>query len=278
MRLKPLFFLLILLLSSCKKEIPTNSISNKKNLRRETNSITINKKDSVETKLIQKERFDFETELCSNKGYFDSNKYSREEIKDTYKLWFQSGGIAMSTPSVFKLADLYKVRSEKDLILTKLDADFSKSKKILENLTIVNTLYWQGIKNAYLKELKQNYKKQRIQIESYTNPAVLLNNSFTKNCKNFARALNGSDEELLSTWRKLREEMSKKNGNPEKIMNDFESNSQSSDWKDFAIIDLITFGWGNCANQDIERPLHDEKMNKEFESLFIKTDSECDEP
>ena len=119
MRLKPLFFLLILLLSSCKKEIPTNSISNKKNLRRETNSITINKKDSVETKLIQKERFDFETELCSNKGYFDSNKYSREEIKDTYKLWFQSGGIAMSTPSVFKLADLYKVRSEKDLILKK---------------------------------------------------------------------------------------------------------------------------------------------------------------
>ena len=50
------------------------------------------------------------------------------------------------------------------------------------------------------------------------------------------------------------------------------------DKRDYALIDLITFGWGNCANDKVQRVSHDEKMNNEFNALFIKIDSECDEP
>ncbi len=61
-------------------------------------------------------------------------------------------------------------------------------------------------------------------------------------------------------------------------MNEFNNHLNSPDKRDYAIIDLITFGWGNCANDEIPNPLHDEKMSKEFENLFLKIDAECDEP
>lgn len=279
MRLTVLTIAVALFFTACKKEVSsTQNSSASKTAQKDSTVMASKEHDSASSNEAKIETFDFVTELCTNKGYFDSNTYSRKEIEGTYQLWFNSTAFDVSTPSVFKPDDLYKVRREKDLILAKLDSDYSKNKIALENLIVVNTPYWQNIKKAHLAELKQDYEKNKLQITAYSNPSVLLNNFFTKNCQNFAKALNGSNEEIMAEWRKLRETMSKRNGNPEKVMADFERNSQSIDWKDFAIADLITFGWGNCANQYIERPSHDEKMNKEFDALFTKIDSECDEP
>jgi hypothetical protein len=66
--------------------------------------------------------------------------------------------------------------------------------------------------------------------------------------------------------------------NPEKIMDEFENNLHAQNKNEYAMVDLITFGWGNCANNSIKRVEYDEKMTKAFNSLFIKIDSQCDEP
>ncbi len=267
--------MLIISLASCKKE---TAIANEKP---KVDTTSVAEKLAVDSSLIkppQYETFAFVTELCDNKGQFDPIKYSREELEGTYKLWFQNGGASVSTPSVFYIDDLHEVRRDKDVILAKLDKDFIIAKKTLENLIVVNVPYWQNIKKAHIKELKQDYEKKKLQIASFSDPSVLINNKFTGNCKNFAKALNSNDDEMIAEWRKLREEMSKKNGDPQRIMNEFENHLSYSNWKEYAMIDLITFGWGNCANAYVERPQHDEKMNKEFDALFIKIDSECSEP
>jgi hypothetical protein len=269
-----IFSLLFISLLSCKKEAKS-SITQKKDTASVVQKLA---QDSLTKKPTQPEVFTFITELCDNKGYFDSSKYSREEIEGTYKLWFQMSGTSLSTPSVFNLTDLEKVRSYKDLILAKLDKDFAENKKTIENLRVVNVPYWQNVKNLTYKSLYQEYEFEKLHITSYSDASVLINNKFTGNCKNFAKAINSSDEELIAEWRKLREEMSKRNADPQRIITEFENRLSSSNWKDYAMIDLITFGWGNCANNDINRPLHDEKMYKEFNVLFIKIDSECDEP
>jgi len=265
---------ILIVMISCKKEAAVSTIQQKDT----TSVIEKPREDSLKVKPIQPETFAFVTELCDHKGYFDAGKYSREEIEGTYKLWFQMGASSLDTPSVFDLEDLEEVRRDKNLILEKLDQDFAANKKILENLKIVNIPYWQNIKKRHYIELHQEYEKEKIQIASYSDPSVLIKNTFTGNCKNFAKALNATEDEMIAEWRKMREEMSKRNGDPERIMTEFENHLNSSDRKDYAMIDLITFGWGNCANREIERPLHDEKMNNEFNSLFIKVDSECDEP
>jgi len=269
-----LFSVLLLCLIHCKKE---NKIASKIPANDSILPTETHKKDSLKTKEIQKQLFTFDTELCTNKGYFDAKKYSREEIQNTYRLWFELGGVSLHDPAVFKLEDLQQVRRDKNQLLAKLDKDFAAKKALLENLKVVPVSYWQNVKNQTYQALLQEYELDKIKIMAYSDPSVLLGSPF-KSCTHFARVLNSGDNEIIEEWRKMREQMSRKNGDPQRIMDEFESRLNSSYKKDYAILDLIVFGWGNCANNEIQRPEHDEKMNKEFNALFIKIDSECDEP
>ncbi|AZB18591.1 hypothetical protein EG352_12780 [Chryseobacterium indologenes] len=264
--------LLLLAFLSCKKEsnptagsIQTDTVASK----------AIVTADTVKSNTPKEEIFHFVTELCDNKGHYDANTYSREEIEGTYALWYTLSGTLLDTPSVFDLNNLQLVRCDKDKILAKLDKDFSDKKKLIQNLKVVNVPYWQNIKKMKYEALLQQYAMEKMQVSAYSDPAVLLTG---KNCQNFSKALNSGDDEMVREWRKLREEMSRRNSNPQRIMNEFNNHLNSPDKRDYAIIDLITFGWGNCANDEIPNPLHDEKMSKEFENLFLKIDAECDEP
>jgi hypothetical protein len=276
MKTARLYSILFLALFGCKKENANSNIQQKDSIKVVTENI--NKDSSAVSPQQKEEIFNFGTELCDNKGHFDANKYSREEIEGTYKLWFQFGGIQLSTPSVFNLNGLEKVRTEKNQILAKLDEDFANQKKVLENLKVVKDPYWENLKTQKQKELIDEYEFKKTEILAFSNPAILLNHKFSKNCDRFAKALNSDENQMTEEWRKLRQEMSKRNSDPKKIMNDFEEHLNSSNKKDFAIVDLITFGWGNCANDAIKRVEHDENMSKKFYSLFTKVDSECDEP
>lgn len=267
---------LVLTFFSCKKENTTSNVH-------QTDSVKVvsemNKKDSSTVSQQNKEEiFNFSTELCDNKGHFDSGKYSKEELEGTYKLWFQMGGVLLSTPSVFNLNSLQKVRTEKDEILAQLDKDFTNQKKVLENLKVVKDPYWENIKTQKLQELIDEYEFRKTEIQAFSDPSILINNKLSKSCQNFVKALTSNETQMIVEWKKLREEMSKRNGNPQRIMDEFEEHLNSPNKKDYAIIDLITFGWGNCANEGVKRIEHDEKMNDKFNSLFIKIDSECDEP
>lgn len=256
---------------SCKKD--KKPISDTKHT--DSTQISTPKADSVTSVQPKQEIFQFVTELCENKGYFDSNKYSREEIEGTYKLWYELSGSLLDTPSAYSLKSLAELRNNKDKILAKLDKDFAARKTQILNLKVANTPYWQDIKKKTYEELVQTYEKYKTQIVAYSDPSVLLKND---QCKNFSKALNSTDDQMFAEWKKLREEINKNNGDPQRIMDEFNEQLNSSDNREYAIIDLITFGWGNCANSKIQRVSHDEKINNEFHALFIKIDAECDEP
>jgi hypothetical protein len=269
------FSILILFLLNCKKENKTvtdqkDSVENSK----------VVKKNSLKNPAINNEEiFNFQTELCENRGYFDVNKFTQKEIKDTYTLWFKlTGTVLLDTPSVFRLNDLEKVRQNKDEILAKLDKDFAEKKSLIENLTIVNIPYWQNVKKGVYQDLLQEYQKRKTEILAFSDPSILLHYKSSEACNRFVKTLNSDDATMIEEWRKLRVEMSKRNGDPQRIMDEFEEHLNSDDKKEYATIDLITFGWGNCANENTSSIEHDEKMNNEFNALFIKIDSECDEP
>jgi hypothetical protein len=264
----------LFMILSCKKEASAANVHRNDSVKVNGNA----RVDSSVTPIRKEEIFNFTTELCDNKGHFDANLYSKEQLKDTYTLWFNMGGTLLSTPSVFNLNELHRVRTEKDEILAQLDKDFKHQKKVLGNLKVVNGPYWENIKSQKLQELIDEYEFKKTEIRAFSDPSILLNHNLSKGCRNFAEALHSNGPEMIEEWRKLREEMSKKNSDPQRIMNEFEARLNSSDKNDYAIIDLITFGWGNCANNNLRKTEHDEKMYKKFYSLFIKIDSECDEP
>jgi hypothetical protein len=264
-----------IVLFSCKKEAKATKSS-----QNDSVSITENsKKNTLHTKQQIKEGiFNFATDLCDNKGYFDENKYTKEELEGAHKLYYDLSGILLDPPHVFKLETLQEVRRDQDKILEKLDKEFTEKKNSLENLKVVNIPYWQNVKKQEHQALIQEYELEKTQIRAYSDPSVLLNSKISKKCDRFVKALNSNDSQLTEEWKKLREEMSKRNGDPKRIMDEFENRLNSPDKRDYAILDLVVFGWGNCVNDEIIRPQHDEKMNKEFNALFIKIDSDCDEP
>jgi hypothetical protein len=90
---------------------------------------------------------------------------------------------------------------------------------------------------------------EKIRIEAYSDPSILLKSS---TCLNFAKALNSTDEQMMEEWKKLKEQMNKKNADPEGKAAEFNNRLNSPDRKDYATIDLITFGWGNCSNDKIK--------------------------
>lgn len=269
-----IFSTALLVLLNCSKE---NNTSTYKESAKTSESVT---KDILRHSLAEDQGiFNFQTELCDNKGYFDKSKYSEKEIKDTYILWFRlTGTVLLNAPSVFGLDDLEKVRQNKDEILTKLDKDFNRQKNVIRNLKVVNTPYWEHVKKETYKDLLQEYQKRKTEITTFSTPSVLLSYPPSGTCEKFVKALNSDDLTMEQEWSRLRIEMSKRNGDPQRITDEFEERRNSPDKRDYAIIDLITFGWGNCANEKISDIRHDEKMNNEFNALFIKIDSECDEP
>lgn len=268
---KLIISLLLLSLVSCKKETTEN-------VAKPIDSTAVEKKSDTVAVSIKLETFEFNNDLCDRKGQYNPALYTKEELDGTYKIWSGRSGISLDSPFVNDLGDLEEVRRDNAKILAKLDEDFAKSKRTLENLKVVKIPYWQDYKKTTAITLQQDYEKSKTQIESYINPSVLLSSKIGSKCTNFAKALIGTDDEIKAEWRKLSEAMSKNNTDPSRIINDLENRMNSSHWKEYATIDLTSFGWGNCANDAITRTSQDENYEKKYDELFVKIEEECDEP
>jgi hypothetical protein len=214
------------------------------------------------------------TELCENKGTYDAAKYTAVQLQNTYDLWFRFGGVILETDGT--ATNLEEVSA---LDANKLTAEYQKQKKYFNQMVIVNTPYWQKLKEQRIKELEDEYELKKISIQAYNNSTVLNNNRFSKYCPDFVKVLTSPDpDELLTFWKGFAEKQSLQNGSPESYMARFYEKFNSNDKYAYAKIDLITYGWYNCANHTLSYMERDEQMEKEFNKLFSAVKSECDEP
>lgn len=217
--------------------------------------------------------FKWTTDLCDNIGTYDPKKYSEEELKNTYDLWFTFSGTALETNS-----NAHDVEDIEKLNIYKLMSEYME-KKSLYNRKIVATSFWNKIKAEKLQELEDEYQLRKITIEAYSNPLVLLNNRYTEYCSEYANVLSANDTiQLLKSWYKLIEQEKSKNGSPERFMERFHEKYYSKDRLIYAKIELMTYGWWNCGNSKIKRVNNDETLVREFNRLFIDVKTECDEP
>lgn len=216
--------------------------------------------------------FIWATELCENTGTYDPKKYSKEQLKNTYDLWFTFSGIALETNS-----NAHFIEEINQLSVSKLTSEYL-TKKTDYNREIIPSSFWNKIKTERLQELEDEYELKKISIEAYTKPSILLNNRFSKFCNEYAQVLSSNDTiKLLKAWKNLVENQKSKNGAPEKFMEKYNEKYNSKDRLIYAKIELMTFGWWNCGNSTIRRLNDDGSMEKEFNKIFINIKTECDE-
>lgn len=229
--------------------------------------------DSTTVVITKQSVFEWQNALCTNEGIYDSEKYTEEELKDTYKLWWELSGYLNTNALVRNKEEIG------DLSLEKLDKEYKEKLQKFKSLNLVKEPYWEQLRKNKIREMSESYELKKIAIQSHIRPQILMENRFTKQCQEYALALSSMDDELLlETWRNLVHKQAESNGAPDLLLQRFEQENASSNRLEHARNQVMTYGWWNCANHVIYHFDDDGTPEKEFEKLFNNVKSECDEP
>lgn len=231
----------------------------------------------VSTSFAQIKTFKWSDELCEYSGTYNSKKFNDVKLKNTHRLLFgQDLRLDSVGATVWKYEDIAK------LDVASLDTKYNDLIDELEHFEHVSTPFTDSVLAARLKETRQLHQLIRTTMTAYTDPAVIRKYQAAAACKlNYGEPIISGGESLIAAWKKVNLESQSKNGDPGRLQKRWDEENASPDRLKFALVETMSFGWWNCANQEIKYA--DESFgslaDKEFKKLFIRTRTiRCDEP
>ena len=224
----------------------------------------------ISTLAPKPEKFSWFFGMCNYTGTYDANKYTEEQLKNTLDYLIHGKG-TLKLFSIFTPDDLKRIK-ERDI-----EQEYNKILKELKSIEFVNTRYFNEIKQKQIKHVERMKTLSLLEIKSYSDPKVLLNDPYTKeHCTEYTNALIAGGDALLDMRKKMAEE-SRDSGNNAAWPKYIEE-SESSNKLELARIYVSTFGWWNCVNNGIEYLDEYELHESGFLSLFNDITKECEEP
>jgi hypothetical protein len=231
--------------------------------------------DPKEIKQTQSASFVWHDELCEHEGFFDSTKMTKQQVQNAHSLISADEFRINNNPFVVELKDI------KRLNCNALKNAYLNEKKRLSNMKLPENKIWETIRQEKLREIEQLYKLFNIKCEVLLMDNMKALREFDKNdeCLNFyATALIQGGDSLLSAWEHLTKLQASKNASPESIWSIYHEQRESENKFQYAKIQLLTFGWNNCAVEHINY-FDDSKGWKEFKKLFTSIkEIHCNEP
>ncbi len=222
----------------------------------------------------QTAKFEWAQGLCEFEGTYDSTKYTKEQLLDTQKLLSSVGSLSLAydpTPRNFDGIE--------KLSLTELEAEYKAKLKEFQSLKLVQGEIWEELRQNKIKELNQLYALSKVTVKGYKNPASLREFKVAEPCADFyAQPLIDGGEYLLTTWKKVNMDSRSRNGSPQRLERIFNQQNSSPDRFKFAQIEVMTFGWWNCANGMRYHLKSEVKYEENFNKLFTNVKTICDEP
>ena len=221
----------------------------------------------------QAEVYKWQDELCDIQGNFDHKKYSAKQIKNSH---FVLDGLTSANLNSFfppmNIEDLDKV-SNKDL--ERLTKEYKQVKNSVERLDVVPEA--KVYKQQLLQSIEGEYKKERLTILAYVDPIQAMRQSPLM-CKQYLEPFFKDQTAVQNKWQQMVEKRALSNSY---AMSRYQE-EKANDPTNYAKIDLITFGFGNCVNNQRYHAgsevvlRNQQKLNK---TLFGKTFKQiCDEP
>ena len=225
------------------------------------------------TTIAQADVYKWQDELCDIKGDFDNKKYSAKEIKNSH---FVLEGLTSANLNSFfppmNIEDLDKV-SIKDL--EKLTEEYKQVKNNVERLDVVPEA--KAYKQQLLQSIEGEYKKERLTILAYVDPIQAMRQSPLM-CKQYLEPFFKDQTAVQNKWQQMVEKRALSNSY---AMSRYQE-EKANDPTNYAKIDLITFGFGNCVNNQRYHAgsevvlRNQQKLNK---TLFGKSlTMVCEEP
>ncbi|KMQ65226.1 hypothetical protein ACM46_11945 [Chryseobacterium angstadtii] len=224
--------------------------------------------------------YTYQTFNCDNKGYFDAGKYKKEEIDGVYQLLYQFNGALFDNHTVFKLSDVDDVRKNKNIYLQQLEKQYQEKKKELYGIQVINLPEWKNLHQETIRIFENEYQLKKEDLIAYSDPASLKNSQFYGTCKEYIDAVSSPDKQKMYTlWKNFVETKSKNNASPQSVIDKFNAQFNDPRKDDYALIQLVGFGFYNCANESFRPDPNDEgTLYEKFDQIFAKLKQDCDEP
>ena len=227
----------------------------------------------IVTTIAQAETYKWQDELCDIQGNFDHKKYSAKQIKNSH---FVLEGLTRANLNSFfapmDIEDLDKV-SIKDL--ERLTEEYKQVKNNVERLDVVPEA--KAYKQNLLQSIEGEYKKERLTILAYVDPIQAMRQS-PPMCKQYLEPFFKDQTAVQNKWQQMVEKRALSNSY---AMSRYQE-EKANDPTNYAKIDLITFGFGNCVNNQRYHAgsevvlRNQQKLNK---TLFGKSlTMVCEEP
>lgn len=223
----------------------------------------------------QPRTFKWTNELCEMTGTYDSKKYTAAQLRNTLTLF------GAAAPRIDFNATVWKYDEIAKLDTAALDREYEQKSKMIRELDIVRLPYWEKLRQATLKELQQYYELSKVTARAYTRPQAINEYPRAESCKlKYAGPMIAGGESLVAAWRQVNLASQKVNASPKVLQERFDRENGSPDRLKFALVETMSFGWWNCANETIERPEQSSNgaAEKEFRKLFTRVKEVCDEP
>ncbi len=215
-------------------------------------------------------KFEYETELCNCKAQFDTTKYSRQQLQNTFEYLYNNLSIMNTDPFDFD--------EDPALLLASLEKERKQKLESLKQSNIVSDAFWQRERVKMIKYINSTCELMRVTILARLDPKELLNYKLVDNtCKYFRNALIAGGDQLLKAWTALNEMQKKNNGSPENVQQSFENKYNSPQKLQHALKEVLMYGWWNSANNLLPH-INQKGYEKNFNRLLKDIQCECDEP
>ena len=224
----------------------------------------------------QVKTFRWGTEACEFSGTYNSRKYSIEQLENTARL-MRPGEFGLDySVAVWTFDEIAR------LDVAALDQKYEKAIAELKHLKIVPSPFWDDVRKKKIREIEQVYRLSRATLLGYTDHARLREYVGADSCKTkFAEPVIAGGDRLLAAWRVVNDDSRSRNADPARLKRIFDEQMASPDRLKFALVEVMNFGWWNCANEFIEYDQGDNGpgREREFRKLFIRVRNlGCDEP
>jgi hypothetical protein len=221
----------------------------------------------------QTRKFAWSNETCEFQGTYDARKYSETALRDTLKL-IEPGSFSIQTE-----ATAWKYEDIKGLSLAALDTEYKQRSSELRLLKLVKAPFFEALRRRKQAEMDRVYQLSRVTIRAYTDPSALAGYDAGACSTRYAGPLISGGEPLLAAWRRVSVGSRKNNADPERLRRIFDEQYNSSDREQFARIEVMMFGWWNCANALVRNKPETDSGEREFRKVFTRVKAtRCDEP
>ncbi|MPM46133.1 hypothetical protein SDC9_92831 [bioreactor metagenome] len=199
------------------------------------------------------------------KGWIDTTRISLNQIDSIHQYLFDWPMDILEATSIWKIEQMDSVST------SKLDAFFVDRMSLYYSMTVPESAFWDSLVDFRIQELRSMYLAYSEFLKGFNDPEFLLDPSHPE-CEKYALPLNGNEESLLSAWRSLIDQMKENNGYPGLLESKYQEQLSSPDMLKYARLDLMRYGWWNCRNQYVYYHEDDNRIEEEFEKLFIKVE------